>query len=379
MDPRRGGMETSVKEFLAEATALGIDVQGVTLDAPRDFTLVPVHRLGTGGWGRAERYRRFVTRADEFVRQGDWDVVHAVTPCLACHLYQPRSGVEDVALARTVAARRPGPARLLRRVGAALNRKQRLLRRLEQQLLTTRPLPHVAALSQYMRRQLQAAYALPAERLHDVFNGVTVPLPEATQRAAIRECLRAQLGLTGAEGVALFVGHNFRRKGLSRVLEALARPEARDWRLIIAGKDSPGPYQRRAHQLGLSDRVQFLGGRPDVRELYIAADVCVLPTYYDPCSRTVLEALSLGVPCITTAYDGSAECIREGEQGVVLESPEAVDKLAEALRRLSDPIVRQPMSNRALALRPHLSMRRHAEQIAQVYECIVRERASSRC
>ena len=74
--------------------------------------------------------------------------------------------------------------------------------------------------------------------------------------------------------------------------------------------------------------MQFLGARPDVRQLYLAADVCVLPTYYDPCSRTVLEALSLGVPAITTAYDGAADCIREGEHGFVLESPEAVEKLS---------------------------------------------------
>jgi len=99
-----------------------------------------------------------------------------------------------------------------------------------------------------------------------------------------------------------------------------------------------------------------------------------LPTYYDPCSRTVLEALSLGVPAITTAYDGAADCIREGEHGFVLESPEAVEKLAETLQRLTAESVREKISRNALQLRPFLSMRRHAEEIAAIYEELARKK-----
>jgi glycosyltransferase involved in cell wall biosynthesis len=101
----------------------------------------------------------------------------------------------------------------------------------------------------------------------------------------------------------------------------------------------------------------------------------VLPTYYDPCSRTVLEALSLGVPSITTSYDGSRECIRDGEHGYVLKSPDDVDALAHALKDLSVEGVRQRISQNALKLRPYLSMRRHAKEVAALYEEIVRTAA----
>ncbi len=116
------------------------------------------------------------------------------------------------------------------------------------------------------------------------------------------------------------------------------------------------------------ERVQFLGSRTDVSELYLAADVCVLPTYNDPCSRTVLEALSFGLPCITTAYDGSSECIRDGEQGFVIDSPDSVDALANALDKLSDEPTRRYMSEKARTLGALVSMRRHATEVLRLYQ-----------
>jgi UDP-glucose:(heptosyl)LPS alpha-1,3-glucosyltransferase len=373
LDPRRGGMETSATEFLTEMAALGVDIHVVTESAAANFSVTPVHALGVGGFGRTGRYRHFVLAAKAFLADGSWDVVHAVTPCLACHLYQPRSGVAGEALARAVALRKSRVARAFRKLGAALNAKQRLWTSLERGLLQGAAPPVVAALSRYMRRQLEKAYALPSECIRDVFNGVTIKHPEPAERAALRQRLRQELGLAATDLVAIFAGHNFRRKGLPRLLEALSTPEAQSWHLLVAGKDAPGPSQRYARTLGIAGRVQFLGARSDVRQLYVAADVCVLPTYYDPCSRTVLEALSLGVPAITTAYDGAADCIRNGEHGFVVESPEAIEALGKALRQLAPEHVRQTMARNALGLRPYLSMRRHAEEVAAIYDEITRK------
>jgi len=164
-----------------------------------------------------------------------------------------------------------------------------------------------------------------------------VALPEAAERASVRERLRRELGIGASDRVVIFAGHNFRRKGLVRLLEAMALPEAAAWQLIVAGKDFAGPYQRRAKLLGLSSRAQFLGPRPDVRQLYLAADVGALPTYYDPCSRVILEALSLGVPAITTRCDGSADAICDGETGFVVsppDAPESAQQIAQALAQM---------------------------------------------
>ena len=372
LDSRRGGMETSATEFLTELALLGPEIHVVTQIASPEFSIAPVHQLGVRGIGRTAHYRNFVRGADEFLKNGHWDVIHAVMPCLNCNLYQPRSGITQEALNRTIAVRKNWLTRSLRKVGAALNSKQRLLQKLEHQLLTREKPPMVAALSHFMRRQLESFYALPKEKLRDVFNGVTVPLPGEAERKAIREKLRREFGLSETNSIALFAGHNFRRKGLPKILEALAKPQAQNWRLLVAGKDSPTHYQKLAHRLGVASRVQFLGSRSDVRQLYLAADVCVLPSYYDPCSRTVLEAMSLGVPCIATVFDGSSECITHGENGFVLRSPNDVEELATHLCALEDRSTQIKMSEKAVAFREKLSMRRHAQEIFSLYQIITK-------
>lgn len=370
LDPRRGGMETSAAQFLTELALLGPQIQVVTQDVSPDFRVVPVHQLGIRGLGRTARYRNFVEGAQEFLHGGDWDIVHAVTPCIDCNLYQPRSGITQQALSRSVAVRKNWLTRSLRKMGGALNSKQRLLTKLEHQLLSRKNPPMVAALSRFMRRQIEETYGLPEEKLRDVFNGITISPPDATERKIIRGKIRHELSLNENTSVALFAGHNFRRKGLPKILEALAKPGAKTWHLLVAGKDSPATYQKQSRALGIQDRVQFLGSRSDVRQLYLASDVCVLPTYYDPCSRTVLEAMSLGVPCISTAFDGSSECITHGENGFVLESPDAVNALAAHLEALSNRKTQLKMSAKAGALHERLSMRRHAREIFELYQLI---------
>jgi len=374
LDPRRGGMETSVGEFLTAAIALGVNVHVVTQEAAADFSIAPAHCLGRSGWERSSRYWHFVKSADAWLKRDHWEVVHAVTPCMRCDLYQPRGGAAEESTTRAVAARDGRIAKALRRLGARLDPKLRLIARLERSLLTDERKPMVAALSSYMHRQLQSAYTIPENQIRDVLNGVTVDLPEPAARAETRKRLRRELGLSESDLVAIFVGHNFRRKGLLRLIEALAEPEARGWKLLVAGKDAPRFYQRYASKMGVSERIRFLGARKDVRQLYLAADFCTLPTYHDPCSRTILEALSLGVPCLTTRYDGSADAIREGEHGFVIDAPDSIRQMAHAFQQTSDHLLREAMARNALALRPRLSMRRHAEEILAVYEEICRRK-----
>ena len=107
---------------------------------------------------------------------------------------------------------------------------------------------------------------------------------------------------------------------------------------------------------------------------YHAADICVHPTYYDPCSRVVLEALSAGVPCITTRYNGAAEVIRNGVHGYVLDSPDDVAGLALTIRRLGDPKRRKACAAAAEQLRPRLSMQRHAAATLRLYKEILARR-----
>lgn len=375
LDPNRGGLERSAVDFLTELAALGPEIHVVTQSGEWEHPGIQVHRLGVTGWTYEAQYREFVGRAQRFLADRSWDVVHAVRPCLSCDVYQPRGGIVEAGQARTVATRRKGIARLMRQVGLLFDAKERLLVSLEHRLLNGPSPPIVVVPSAYVRRQLEERYRLPDECIKRVFNGVRVTPMDRREREQVRRRMRNELGLPDDSLVAIFVGHNFRRKGLARMIESLTKPAAQAWRLLVVGRGSTGYYERYAEQVRIKDRVHFLGSRDDAQALYSVADVCVLPTYNDPCSRTVLEALSLGLPCITTAYDGSSECMTDGEHGFVIESPESVDALANALEKLRDESTRRHMAEQTVKLRPYLSMRRHAMEILALYRKIAENRS----
>ena len=265
-----------------------------------------------------------------------------------------------------MATRRNGVARLMRHVGLLFDAKERLLASLEHRLLMRRS-PVVVVPSAYVRRQVEERYHLSSERIRRVFNGVRVMPPRREEREQARRLVREEIGLPPDALVAIFVGHNFRRKGLARMIETMTRPSAQGWHLLVVGREATRYYERYAQQLRVRDRVRFPGSRAEAWDFYYAADVCVLPTYNDPCSRTILEALSLGLPCITTAYDGSSECIKDGEHGFVVDSPESVDAMANALDKLRDASTRRYISEQTIKLRSLLSMRRHAAEVFALY------------
>ena len=105
-----------------------------------------------------------------------------------------------------------------------------------------------------------------------------------------------------------FVGNNFSRKGLDIAIQCLQFfPEAH---LTVLGGDSPKGYKKLLQRLALVDRVHFVGVVSPERYLP-GADVCLLPTRYDPAANVVGEALACGIPTITTTLDGSSEIVPE--------------------------------------------------------------------
>ena len=80
--------------------------------------------------------------------------------------------------------------------------------------------------------------------------------------------------------------------------------------------------------------MQFLGFVDDVRECFAAADLFAFPTFYDPCSLVVLEAMAAGLPVITTRQNGAGELLQEGIDGFVIDSPWAVEQMTHQLQRL---------------------------------------------
>lgn len=157
------------------------------------------------------------------------------------------------------------------------------------------------------------------------------PAPEVPVHPTREEARQA----FGIEGFALGVaGRLTAQKALGDTLEALARvPGAA---LLVLGD---GPEQaalaRRAAELGVSNRVRFLGAgtRDDVIALFRAVDAALLTSAWENLPHTLLEALAAGTPVIATAVGGIPEVVRDGENGLLV-PPRDAAAIAAAIDRL---------------------------------------------
>lgn len=139
------------------------------------------------------------------------------------------------------------------------------------------------------------------------------------------------------------------RKGLGTAIRAVN--EAALWKptLLVSGRGNPRACPR-------STRTRFLGADQDVRALYAAADVFVLPTLYDPFSNACLEAMSFGLPVITTRDNGFSEILAPGEEGEILEDPADPRALALAIERWAPPDKRAAARERIAQKAAHYSI-----------------------
>jgi glycosyltransferase involved in cell wall biosynthesis len=134
-----------------------------------------------------------------------------------------------------------------------------------------------------------------------------------------------------------------------------------------AGPDYVNALRARAGQLGLSERVHFLGWRDDVPRVLAAADVCILPTPHTESFGMVLaEAMALGKPCVGTRVGGIPEVIADGVTGLICEVNAA--SLAEAMGRLAESgPLRSALGQAGLArVQTAFTVERQVAGIAQV-------------
>jgi glycosyltransferase involved in cell wall biosynthesis len=137
----------------------------------------------------------------------------------------------------------------------------------------------------------------------------------------------------------LFAGRLIREKGLYELLDAFADVRAgRDCHLTIAGEgpESEG-LRARASELAVATDVSFTGhlSEDELASLYRDADVFVLPSYSEGLPTVLLEAMSYGLPIVTTRIRGAADHLTEGENSLFVPVRSA-EALARALQRILD-------------------------------------------
>lgn len=191
---------------------------------------------------------------------------------------------------------------------------------------------HFVALSEANKQDLIRLYAVAPERITVIPNGVD--LSRFRPRPEVRRRLRRSLGLPDHDLVAIFAGHEFERKGLRVLLEALRlrRADGSCLTLLVAGRDSAKSLQ--AEFSDLANWVHYLGNRPDLENYYACADLFVMPAAFDVSPLVGPEALASGLPILVTPVGGVLEYLQDGRNGFFIQRDP--QDIAQRLRRLEE-------------------------------------------
>jgi UDP-glucose:(heptosyl)LPS alpha-1,3-glucosyltransferase len=226
------------------------------------------------------------------------------------------------------------------------------------------------AVSENIKNNVQDNYPLPDDSFRLAYTAVDSNMAKEGGNNNRQKELRSQFGISEDDLVILFVGTEFKRKGLDALLKAAASIPRSNIKFVVAGGGGGKlrEYTRLAEKLGLGDDIIFLGLVRDVEELYAMSDVYILPTLSDPCPLSPLEAMASGVATIMSCskYAGTAELIKNGE-ALILENPKDAQEIANALRRLMVESYREELKEKGRRLAETLTWERTTEDTLSAY------------
>lgn len=376
-----GGAEWLVSELVLALSQLGIAVD--ILAARGDDTVANVRILCRTGHHKRVSLASFAEALRQYLRENHYDIVHSAIPLSFADVYQPPGGSFAEALIRNADSYRNRFVVSYKKATGLLNHRRTEMLLAERKLCKDPNGPVITALSDYVKDQFKNRYDLGNERLTLIPNGVRtdgeVNIEDAKK---LRGQICRQLVLRESDNPIFFLfgANNFRLKGLNVLIEAMVllsnSGTLKQAYLIVAGRGKINKYQHIAKKCDIDKRIVFIGHQPSIQNALSISDVAVLPTFYDPCSRFILEALAANKPVITTRFNGASEQFVHNRHGKVIDSPDDVSALAEAVRHFTDKDNIQKASQAIAAdnLKEKISINRVAEQLISVYKSILEKR-----
>jgi UDP-glucose:(heptosyl)LPS alpha-1,3-glucosyltransferase len=368
--PTAGGAEAYTFELTRRLVGKGHEVHIFT----RSWTMPPpgvqMHAVPVKGLFRWSQELSFARNADALATAGNLDVILSMGKTFAMDVLQPHGGTIRRSQQQNLALIASPFRRSLKMLFNRISPKHGMARRREDRQYRRRPPPHMVAISQMVAHDMRRFYGVPDDHLHLVYNGVDNERFSPQVRALLGPKARKDLGIGNDQRVFALVAHNFKLKGVRQLIHATAilKETGRDFRILIVGKGKARSYQAQARRLGCAETIIFTGPVEQIENIYAVADVYVHPTWYDPCSLVVLEALASGLPVITTRFNGAGEIITHGQEGFLVDTPGDVERLAELMNRLLDDDLVHTMGHQARVLAEQYSWERNIAEMMKVLE-----------
>ena len=375
--PARGGCETYIADL---ARRLIADKHEVHLYACRwDEKALPsavrYHRLEAVRGPRFLRPWRFAKQCVAAMATGRHDVTVGFDKTYGQDVLYPQGGLHAASFEHNLRKHAThlarGCARFVKFFDLAHWSFSRLERR--QYLGTVRPL--IVVNSFMVRDHFREYLGVPEEGVRVVRSAIDPERFLEHDRLKRRQQFRTHWDISPENVVGLFGAMNYRLKGLGPLLRSvqclLTRPEYRGkplpLQLVVAGHPKTRAYEKLADALNIRQHIRFIGHCDPMRDAYFAADFLVHPTFYDPCSLVVLEALACGLPIITTRANGAAELMTPPNEGYVIDDPHDHERLAWCMNALIDKQRRQACAVAARAAAAGWTFEQHYRQLLDVF------------
>jgi len=192
--------------------------------------------------------------------------------------------------------------------------------RIDGERLVAHEVDRVICASQGEKEMIGSLYGVPSQRITVVPCGVDTDVFRPLDKAAMRR----KLGLGAKEQIVLFVGRIEPLKGIDVLLRAVSHLDGHFRVLVIGGDGKDGARKSElaalAAELRIADKVTFLDAVPheSLPTYYNAADICVVPSYYESFGLVAVEAMACGVPVIASRVGGLKETVKDGQTGYLV-------------------------------------------------------------
>lgn len=308
-----GGLQRDFLRIAKACVARGHEVHVYTMKWEGDFEPdLHVHIVPVKGWQNHTRSRAFAAGVQAILAKDPHDLVVGFSKMPGLDVYY----AADVCFEERVRERHGFLYRLLPRY--------RQLAAMERAVFAHAANTDILLISPRQEAAYRTHYYTERSRFFVLPPGISKDRMASTDAAAIREAWRATFDIPEDDFLLLMVGSGFKTKGLDRAITGLAAlPTSlrNHSHLFVIGQDKPDAFIALAKRLDVTDQVKFLGGRVDVPEFLLAADLLVHPAYHENTGTVLLEAVVAGLPVLTVDVCGYAPYIIEAEAGMVLASP----------------------------------------------------------
>ena len=254
--------------------------------------------------------------------------------------------------------------------------------RIEAERLVAITADRIVAASGHERGMLERLYGVGDERVSVIPCGVNLERFRPQERTAAR----ASVGLPDDRPIVLFVGRLEPLKGLELLIDAVAALEQSAPELVVVGGDAHAAaymatLRARAEARGLGARTRFVGAAPQEQlpAYYSAADVCVVPSYYESFGLVALEAMACGTPVLAARVGGLTSIIQDGVNGYLLpwRCPEAFAAKIDLV--LTDEALRRSLGVAARKRAQRFRWSVVTAELDALYRRVIEERAAEGC